>query len=1032
MDKILTFQTQNEHGVFLYTIGEGRDHQYLTKTASANFHPEIQRYIDSAIPITGKTQLLLTALGAGEFYGSNVNGDFFPMMALKHEGADYGHKTFEMYAKAYKHHVNKDPAKSYGDVALSVWNDKMKRVELIIIVDNAKAPDIVERIDNGEHPEVSMGCCRASTPVLLSDFTEKPISECTADDYIIAGNGTIQKIAYPHSHHHNGTWFFVDIHGVNEEVYPTTEEHPWKVLPKEMLECSGNPKIDKNYIQNRHSWKRADELNVGDYVGTPLLKNKFECPESSLFVGFMGLYLANGYISLSADINLIVNNEEIPRILKKYSTLGELRVVPQGESSNASIISLYNQELARKLKKYFGGAHTKAISEDVLGWDKTNQLTLLGEYINGYGGVYKNSAYFSTCNKRLAKQVQAMLLRCDIISSLLTIEETIEYQVWVGSDTAYILSDFIDKGELLRSKNISDKRFIEDGYLWSPIVNIETEDCDEEVYNIAIESGDYDSDSYQVNGVALHNCKVPYDVCSICGNKAKTRAQYCDHLRYHMNKIPPGHTKKAYAINTLPRFFDISFVLIGADRIARVMKKVAHMHPQYGASSVEAAEMHKTLMEKRAFGLSYAKVAARKTAEIEKEVPSNTEPNTVTNIEHIGQRGIDALQPLEPDIPKKRIILITSMNPPGMNNLNRVLSTLGMVGIVPKPEEFQQIALRSLGRGHIADDLERRQCCFADMPFPPLERCAHYGKDLNIGYRHFDSDVFNLIRNIIPDRSYARPLLHKRVVRLVKLAEKGKLTYPMTGYVKKASAMFPEGEDNGREPFSPMTVMAALAGLYLVMKQTTPKATLSGMDKLIDINPGVAAALGIGAITGAKSLMSREVKGKYDLHPDHMMTPSISWQKDIERKNQHPIIKSAGRLSSTATRAFVGAPLIYIGSEGARVRRMRNPHDKESGFSSTLRQYPDLLSVGIVGEAALGSPITRKGMKGIKKGLSFLSKRASILDELKSTAIYSLAFPGSSLATRGTSWAIDQGIMTGIEKLLTHKAKKKPQGGIYA
>ena len=85
MDKILTFQTQTEKGVFLYTIGEGRDHEYLTKTANQGFHPEIQGYIDNAKPIQGKTQLLLTALGAGEFWGSNVNGDFFPATSLAHD-----------------------------------------------------------------------------------------------------------------------------------------------------------------------------------------------------------------------------------------------------------------------------------------------------------------------------------------------------------------------------------------------------------------------------------------------------------------------------------------------------------------------------------------------------------------------------------------------------------------------------------------------------------------------------------------------------------------------------------------------------------------------------------------------------------------------------------------------------------------------------------------------------------------------------------------------------------------------------------
>jgi len=67
--------------------------------------------------------------------------------------------------------------------------------------------------------------------------------------------------------------------------------------------------------------------------------------------------------------------------------------------------------------------------------------------------------------------------------------------------------------------------------------------------------------------------KVPYDVCSICGNKAPTRKQYCVHLRTQMKGIIDG--KKVSALNPRPRFFDISWVFKPADRTAFTMKKVA-------------------------------------------------------------------------------------------------------------------------------------------------------------------------------------------------------------------------------------------------------------------------------------------------------------------------------------------------------------------------------------------------------------------------------------------------------------------------
>jgi len=109
--------------------------------------------------------LHVIALGAGEYYGPNANGDYFPEKELIgaceiYEGQKrcYGFKTFESHAKVYRLHQNKDPEKAIGDVVRAIYNQKMHRVELIIAVEKEKAPDLVERIEKGEKLPVSMGC----------------------------------------------------------------------------------------------------------------------------------------------------------------------------------------------------------------------------------------------------------------------------------------------------------------------------------------------------------------------------------------------------------------------------------------------------------------------------------------------------------------------------------------------------------------------------------------------------------------------------------------------------------------------------------------------------------------------------------------------------------------------------------------------------------------------------------------------------------------------------------------------------------
>ena len=115
---------------------------------------EAEDYIKNACKAEpGRTKFLVHAVAAGEAYGPNRNGDYFKEADLKNT-----HDTFVKYAKVYKHHKNKDPKKSYGDVEKSFYNNKMKRVELITATDNAKSPEIISQWEKGESPAVSMAC----------------------------------------------------------------------------------------------------------------------------------------------------------------------------------------------------------------------------------------------------------------------------------------------------------------------------------------------------------------------------------------------------------------------------------------------------------------------------------------------------------------------------------------------------------------------------------------------------------------------------------------------------------------------------------------------------------------------------------------------------------------------------------------------------------------------------------------------------------------------------------------------------------
>jgi len=133
----------------------------MGKTA-ALLLPEVQKHLESIKSDPGKIHVLVNALGAGEYWGSNINGDWFGESALVHKGPDWGYETFYQ-ALPFTHHQNKDPNKGFGSVTLAVWNDAMKRVELVIEIDRRKAEkvgatSVCDKIDAGIFGDVSMGC----------------------------------------------------------------------------------------------------------------------------------------------------------------------------------------------------------------------------------------------------------------------------------------------------------------------------------------------------------------------------------------------------------------------------------------------------------------------------------------------------------------------------------------------------------------------------------------------------------------------------------------------------------------------------------------------------------------------------------------------------------------------------------------------------------------------------------------------------------------------------------------------------------
>ena len=149
MIKVSLFQGSEEHGPAAIPLFGPAD-SYFEKTASAELLPEVSTFIAELKPRDDAQYVLVNAMGAGEYYGSNIKGDRFSEAALIHapdswkgvpvhdkalaKSWAYGFPTF-YDAVVFPHHRNKNPEKRLGVVELAAWNPHMKRVELITRLD---------------------------------------------------------------------------------------------------------------------------------------------------------------------------------------------------------------------------------------------------------------------------------------------------------------------------------------------------------------------------------------------------------------------------------------------------------------------------------------------------------------------------------------------------------------------------------------------------------------------------------------------------------------------------------------------------------------------------------------------------------------------------------------------------------------------------------------------------------------------------------------------------------------------------------
>lgn len=885
--------------------------------------PEVRDFIKTLCPDSKYTYALVNAMGYSEFFGSNSNTDWYgynphlDFNGLLHtpegfgqdiekdrmQGKDwpYGYPTF-YGATTYAHHKNTDPQQlGFGDVIYAGINPKMKRVELVMRVFNEEAikkghQSILDRLRNGERVDVSMGCFQAGAQITMADGSRKPIEDIAVGDRVITHTGKASVVTELHRRRYKGQFFA--IRPANEDVMYATCEHPFWAADEAQVRRHGIWTDE----EARLGWRYARDLDAA-VLSHPVV-TRVDAAEgiTHAHARILGYYLAEGHITTDRNgrwngVEFTVNtrddiNYELAELCASIGTKNAPNWRGRENSNEASSIHVCDSELAAFCAKYAGRySKTKRLHEEVLYWPHELQLELLGAYINGDGcGSEYGTVSMSTASEALAHQLRLILHRLGMPASFQKLEHkpskivknpTTEWVVFVGKQWAPKLETYCSKisvVEIQRAKNVV-KRSAD--YWLIPVREYEAFEDEQDVYNFEVE-GD---NSYIVNGVAAHNCKIPFDLCSICTDwgtvkaawktydpqlhkhpgiailhyhrtrgpirgLAVTKDDYCTCMREKKGKILPDG-RKVFVYNDFPRFFDISFVWIGADRTARVMwHLLPDTMPKVTGPVAEAPVDPKTKMLELLAKLLATKTASKKLSEMEKEVPGGVAQAVLAAAEQEPSIAAEALMPMSARIGAKEL-----------------LSSLAALGIVLKPEEFVSVVAPH------DNDLAAHIVSRGAPPTFPTS-----GSKIDNAYATdpscCDPAVMAACAALAPARSSFAPFLAPRMVRIVSITKMAaapvsvddpalsqKLAAQYNGYrlsvLENAASLFESGSPSlfGAEKTANEGLALLLLGLapmiHLLAAHLREKehagSELGAVSRFVAENPSFTAVSTIGA-----------------------------------------------------------------------------------------------------------------------------------------------------------------------------------------
>lgn len=401
----------------------------------------------------------------------------------------------------------------------------------------------IKSLDYADFWTYSFPCFVEGTLVLTADGY-KPIEEITSNDYVLTHTNTYHKVVKPMINEADKIY---KVDTMCSEAIYTTENHPFYVRKKNNCQDSKTGKRWREF--GTPEWVKVKNLSRDYYVGTAI-NQKAEIPiwngvtfkwgdgradrnsnqlskhfNNKYFWYLIGRYIGDGWIRSGGGIIICANDNEIGQITTALDNLNFNYNIVQEKNINKIHIAF--KEIGEYCEQFGRGAANKHLTSDILNLPVDLLKSFLSGYIDADGcftqGLYKITSVSRELIYGIGQCVAKAYHRPFSIYFVSRPKTTvIEGRVVNQRDTYQIT--------FKTETNTQDKSFYENGYIWSPINDINYEDYNGLVYNLEVEN----DNSYVVQNVIVHNCQ---DI-SVAGNQAGiVKGQTRSGLLYEVERL---------------------------------------------------------------------------------------------------------------------------------------------------------------------------------------------------------------------------------------------------------------------------------------------------------------------------------------------------------------------------------------------------------------------------------------------------------------------------------------------------------------